>query len=54
MAAVLACGSDAALSHDSAAALWMIRKETGNEIHVSVPTESVLAAWASWCIAARR
>jgi predicted transcriptional regulator of viral defense system len=37
MASVLACGPDAALSHDSAAALWTIRKESGNRVHVSVP-----------------
>jgi very-short-patch-repair endonuclease len=37
MAAVLSCGPKAVLSHDSAAALWLICKETGNRIHVSVP-----------------
>jgi predicted transcriptional regulator of viral defense system len=37
MAAVLACGEKAVLSHDSAAALWEIRSERGHEIHVSVP-----------------
>lgn len=36
MAAVLACGEGAALSHDSAAALYGIRAGTG-QIHVSVP-----------------
>jgi len=36
MAAVLACGPGAALSHGSAAALWEIRKP-GVTIHVSVP-----------------
>jgi hypothetical protein len=37
MGAVLACGDGAVLSHESAAALWAIRKETMSEIHVSVP-----------------
>src|SRR4051794_13782290 len=36
MSAVLACGSGAALSHGSAAALWHIRKP-GATIHVSIP-----------------
>src|SRR2546422_8755587 len=30
MAAVLACGPEAVLSHDSGAALWLITKESGN------------------------
>jgi very-short-patch-repair endonuclease len=37
MAAVLACGPRAALSHDSAAALWGIGPELSAEVHVSVP-----------------
>jgi very-short-patch-repair endonuclease len=37
MAAVLACGPEAVLSHDSAAALWGIRPERGQRIHLSVP-----------------
>jgi predicted transcriptional regulator of viral defense system len=37
MAAVLACGEPAALSHDSAAARWGLCRERGREIHVSVP-----------------
>src|SRR5919108_4129548 len=37
MAAVLSCGSAAALSHYSAAALWGIRREQRPDIHVSVP-----------------
>jgi very-short-patch-repair endonuclease len=37
MAAILACGDGAALSHDSAAALWGIRHGGTNRIHVSVP-----------------
>jgi very-short-patch-repair endonuclease len=37
MAAVLACGDGAVLSHESAAALWAIRAESGRRIHVSVP-----------------
>src|SRR4051794_35538368 len=37
MAAVLSCGTEAALSHESAAALWEIRPVRRGEIHVSVP-----------------
>jgi very-short-patch-repair endonuclease len=37
MAATLACGEGAALSHDSAAALWGIRRGGTDLIHVSVP-----------------
>ena len=37
MAAVLACGLDAALSHHSAATLWRIRPHQPGPIHVSVP-----------------
>lgn len=37
MAAVLACGEGAALSHASAAALWGIRDKEGNQIEISVP-----------------
>jgi very-short-patch-repair endonuclease len=37
MAAVLSCGSEAALSHDSAAALWGIRAHERGAIEVSVP-----------------
>ncbi|HET7053929.1 MAG TPA: DUF559 domain-containing protein [Solirubrobacterales bacterium] len=37
MAAVLACGPDAILSHGSAAALWGFGAEQGNAIEVSVP-----------------
>jgi very-short-patch-repair endonuclease len=37
MAAVLACGPDAVLSHHSAAALWEIRLERPGPIEVSVP-----------------
>jgi very-short-patch-repair endonuclease len=36
MAAVLSCGPDAVLSHESAAALWGIRPEQRSEIDVSV------------------
>jgi very-short-patch-repair endonuclease len=38
MAAVLACGPDAALSHSSAAALWGFGPEQGGMIEVSIPT----------------
>jgi len=37
MAAVLACGEGAVLSHGSAAALWGIGRETAGRIDVSVP-----------------
>jgi very-short-patch-repair endonuclease len=40
MAAVLACGPGAVLSHESAAALWEIRAPTGDEIEVSVPARA--------------
>lgn len=36
MAAVLACGAGAALSHESAAALWQIRPDRSGPIEVSV------------------
>ena len=36
MAAVLACGDGAALSHESAAALWGIRTGGTNPVHVSI------------------
>jgi very-short-patch-repair endonuclease len=37
MAALIATGPEAVLSHRSAAALWGIAKQKGNAIHVSVP-----------------
>jgi very-short-patch-repair endonuclease len=37
MAAALACGPEAALSHDDAAALWRMRASSDRVIHVSVP-----------------
>ena len=37
MAAVLACGPEALLSHRSAAALWGIRREPGESMEVVVP-----------------
>jgi very-short-patch-repair endonuclease len=37
MAAVLSCGPEAVLSHESAAALWQIRTEDRGHINVSVP-----------------
>jgi very-short-patch-repair endonuclease len=40
MAAALACGPDAVLSHTSAAALWEIRARPEREIHVSVPART--------------
>lgn len=38
-AAVLGCGQDAVLSHESAAALWGIRSHEHDQIEVSVPLE---------------
>lgn len=38
MAAVLACGEDAVLSHGSAAALWGLLRPIDGPVHVSVPT----------------
>lgn len=38
MGAVLACGPGAALSHESAAALWQIRPEEQPQTHISVPS----------------
>jgi very-short-patch-repair endonuclease len=38
LAAVLACGPDAVLSHTHAAALWQIRHAPSGPIHVTVPT----------------
>ncbi len=40
MAAVLASGSEAVLSHRSAAALWNLRGYSGSTIHVTVPHKS--------------
>jgi hypothetical protein len=40
MAAVLALGDDAALSHVSAAALWGLRDSAAVRIHVTVPTSA--------------
>jgi transcriptional regulator with AbiEi antitoxin domain of type IV toxin-antitoxin system len=40
MAAVLGCGPNAFLSHESAAALWMIRESRPREINISVLTMS--------------
>jgi very-short-patch-repair endonuclease len=40
MAAVLACGEGAVLSHLSAAALWGIRRSSAATVHVTVPSTS--------------
>lgn len=40
MAAVLACGEGAVLSHGSAAVLWRLLRPLDGPIHVSVPTTS--------------
>ena len=44
MAAVLACGDGAVLSHHSAAALWKLLKPISGSIHVSIPTTNGRAA----------
>ena len=44
MAAVLACGDGAVLSHHSAAALWELLKPIKGPIHISVTTTSGRAA----------
>lgn len=40
MAAVLACGEGAVLSHGSAAVLWKLLKPLDGPIHISIPTTS--------------
>ncbi|MEA2391054.1 MAG: hypothetical protein QOK31_1163 [Solirubrobacteraceae bacterium] len=40
MAAVLACGNEALLSHVSAATLWDIRRSDSGPLHVTLPGES--------------
>jgi very-short-patch-repair endonuclease len=40
MAAVLACGAGAVLSHTSAAALWGMLKSAVGPIHITVPTQN--------------
>ena len=40
MAAVLACGPDAALSHQSAAALWRIISRWPSPTHVTAPASA--------------
>ena len=42
MAAVLTCGQDALLSHDSAAELWEIQSGCHEPIHVSIPRKVAL------------
>jgi very-short-patch-repair endonuclease len=44
MAAVLACGDGAVLSHHSAAALWKLLRPLDGPIHVSIPTTNGRAA----------
>lgn len=41
MAAVLACGPNAVLSHGSAAALWGFRGHSGGSIHVTSPSKTM-------------
>src|SRR5215212_5361421 len=51
MAAVLACGDGAALSHISAAVLWNLLKDRGGPVHVTAPTKrkarGVVVHWSA-------
>ena len=51
MAAVLACGNGAALSHISAAVLWNLLKDRGAPVHVTAPTKrkarGVVVHWSA-------
>ena len=51
MAATLVCGPRAALSHESAAELWQLRRSGEGPIHVSVPQLANHRRWASRFIA---
>src|SRR5436190_18064673 len=44
MAAVLRCGPEAVLSHQSAAALWVIGKERLDQIEISLPAHAARRA----------
>lgn len=48
MAAVLACGDRAVLSHMSAAALWGLLKPDDGPIDVSIPSHSAAGDGAAW------
>ncbi|MGN6814748.1 MAG: type IV toxin-antitoxin system AbiEi family antitoxin domain-containing protein [Solirubrobacterales bacterium] len=50
MAAVLACGEGAVLSHGSAAALWGLLRPIDGPIHVSVPTTSGRKSQRAICL----
>jgi predicted transcriptional regulator of viral defense system len=50
LAAALACGSHAVLSHRSAAALWGILRRPSGPIEVSVPLNSSRGRPGSWFI----
>lgn len=45
MAAVLASGPEALLSHHTAAVLWDLRSYSGGAIHVTVPRKSTSSKW---------
>lgn len=45
MAAVLASGPDALLSHRTAAALWGLRGYSGGAVHVTTPRKSTSSKW---------
>jgi very-short-patch-repair endonuclease len=45
MAAVLASGPEALLSHQTAAALWGLRGYSGSAVHVTVPGKSTSSKW---------
>jgi very-short-patch-repair endonuclease len=50
MAAALACGVNAVVSHRSAAALWELLPPSGGPIHVSVPTDAGRKRRSGLCI----
>jgi len=50
MAAVLACGEGAILSHHSAAALWKLLRPIEGPIHISVPTTNGRATQRGICL----
>jgi very-short-patch-repair endonuclease/predicted transcriptional regulator of viral defense system len=52
MAAVLACGPDAVLSHESAAVLWGIRTREASTVEIAVPRRA--ARFAPGCTVHRR
>ena len=50
MAAVLACGEGAVLSHGSAAALWGLLRPIDGPVHVSIPTQQSRRSRRGICV----